>query len=99
MIIQDSLGDVAISTHSEDTTASIQLAPQDPLFQQGKTRRQFLRTATKSALTLTGVASMSALASACGGSSTGNSQVTLTWYREGNPDEIAMAKKITDKFM
>src|SRR5712691_5532424 len=74
-----------------------------PAAKPDSTRRQFLGSAAKSALALTGAASLSALAAACGGtapnSNTGKGQVSLVWYREGNPDEIAMAKKITDKFM
>src|SRR5260370_4028423 len=101
MTMQDPHGEVAASSHHEDTTSSIPQAAQDTLFQQGKTRRQFLGTAAKSALALTGAASLSAFASACGSgpTTTGKSQVSLIWYREGNPDEIATAKKLTDKFM
>lgn len=99
MTIQDPLNEAAASSNLKDTTDGIQQTPHNHLFQQGTTRRQFLGTAAKSALALTGAASLSALASACGSTSTSNSQVTLIWYREGNPDEMTMAKKVADQFM
>lgn len=99
MTNQDYLGEAAASSNPvEDTTASIQPAPQSSPLHQETTRRQFFGTAAKSALALAGASSLGAFVSACGGSSSGN-QVSLTWYREGNPDEVAMAKKIADKFM
>lgn len=100
MTIQRSLNEEAAFTDSEDTAASIQPAPTDPSSKQGTTRRQFLGNAAKSALALAGATSLGALASACGSpSSSGKSQVTLVWYREGNPDEIAFTKTIVNKFM
>src|SRR5690348_4201914 len=98
MTVQRPLNEEATFTTPEDTTASIQPASPDQSSKQGTTRRQFLGNAAKSALVLAGASSLSTLASACGSSSS-KSQVTLTWYREGNPDEIAFTKKIVDKFM
>ncbi|HLZ63579.1 MAG TPA: sugar ABC transporter substrate-binding protein [Ktedonosporobacter sp.] len=95
MTMHDPLSEKTASTDSSNTTST------RPAAKPGSTRRQFLDTAAKSALALTGAASLGALASACGGggSSSSNSQVSLVWYREGNPDEVTMAKKIADKFM
>lgn len=98
MTSQNPLNEAGAS-NLEDTTSSIQPASSE-LPRQG-TRRQFLGTAAKSALALAGATSLSAFASACGGpaTTTGTAPVSLVWYREGNPDEIAMAKRITAKFM
>lgn len=99
MTIQDPLNAAACAS-PEDTTASIQQTPLVQSSQTGTTRRQFLGTAAKSALALTGAASLSALASACSPNiNTGKGQVSLVWYREGNSDEVAMAKKIANQFM
>ncbi|GLV53386.1 sugar ABC transporter substrate-binding lipoprotein [Dictyobacter sp. S3.2.2.5] len=99
MTFQDPINEVPTAP-VEDTTGIQQTSATHHSLQQGTTRRQFLGTAAKSALALTGASSLGALASACGTSSSGGkSQVTLVWYREGNPNEIALAKKITDKFM
>jgi multiple sugar transport system substrate-binding protein len=98
MTIQRPLNEEAAFSTPADTTTSIQPAAPDQSGKHVTSRRQFFGNAAKAGLALAGATSLGALASACG-TSTSSSKVTLVWYREGNPDEIKMAKTITDKFM
>lgn len=64
------------------------------------TRRGFLETATKAAMTISGMSMLEAALNGCGvpATNTNKGQANLTWYTEATPGEVVMMKQLIAQF-